>query len=645
MKVFGTLLNLTPVFRLTPPGLSYEPWKRVTGAVLSGGDWLFPAYYPTGVSVVQDLRTLAPQLVWDDSTIPHIQELTKADRLWRSAKAAFDAKRELALPEGIDFPKNFEPYQHQRLGITMAATWARSLFLWEMGTGKTRTMIDGFRLSRRENPQLKKMLVLSPPVVIPTWVNEVARCSQGAMTASVWDGTEKGYEKARDADVVILSYARARLEFDPKRTAPKLLPSLEYQVIVADESHSIGNYDSAQTQAALMLSAKASRRYLLSGTAADHPGKLYSQFRFLAPGFMPMTWMQYKDNYFIFSKFRKGQVYGYRHLDDLNSRVDAVASRMKKQDCLDLPPVTFHDVPFPLTDEQERAYDACIARLKDFEFYKKALEGEGVHVSHGGALVNKLLQIVSGFVIEGTDPLICDNCPHLMSCVDKKIKPYTEGCHIVKIKPPTTIKRFLSRKRSTFKELLENILSDDDTNKVIVWGTYLEELNDIQAAVEELKYGFVRVDGTSTHRIGEISHEFQTDPQCRVYIGQVTSGVGVTLTAANYMIYYSLTWNLTSYKQSLERNNRPGQTRNMVVYRLLSTHPGALDQFLAHTLKFKDAVAFTMLERVACAGCDRSLECAKAEIKPFRKSCKYAADVSKPTATAEYLNTQRKDQP
>lgn len=641
MKIFGTHLNLTPVFRITPDSPAPEPWVRVTGAAQIGKDWFFPAYYPSGLAVIHDLRILAPDVKFDESALPHRQALKDADTLWRRAQADFAAHRDLPLPEGIDFPAGFEPYQHQRLGMIMAATWWRSFFLWEMGTGKTRTMIDGYRLSRRENPELKRMLVMAPPVVIPTWVDEVERCSQGAMTAAIWDGTEKSYEKAQGADVVVLSYARARLEFDPKKVGPQVMKDLDYQVICADESHSIGNYDSAQTKAALMLSSKAARRYLLSGTAADHPGKLYSQLRFLAPGFMPMTWWQYRENYFVFSPYRKGQVFGYKHLDDLNSRVDAISSRMKKSECLDLPPVSFVDVSFALSGEQERAYDACIARLKDKDLYQRVLAGEGVSVAHGGALVNKLLQIISGFAIEGADPLVCDACQRVQHCVDNKIQPYTPACEVVKEKPPTTIRRFASGKLDMFKQLVDNILSDDDTNKVIVWGTYLQELDDMEEAVKSLKYGYVRVDGSTTHKIGEISKEFQTDPKCRVYIGQVTSGVGVTLTAANYMIYYSLTWNLTSYKQSLERNNRPGQNRNMVVYRMLSTHPGALDRFLAQTLQFKDRVAYTMLERVVCATCDRAERCAKDEVLPFRKGCKYAADVSRPTATAEYLNIRK----
>ena len=645
MKILGTHLNLTPVFRVVAAGASPDPWRRVSGAVQSqsgGLDWLFPAYYPFGLSAYRDLMRLAPHLEWDESTKPHVEALLAADKLWQAALHAHATGADVPLPPGLDFPPGFEPYQHQKLGITMASTWWRAFFLWEMGTGKTRTLVDAFRLSRRENPGLQKMLVLAPPVVLPTWVSEVDRCSQGALSAAIWDGTDKGFERAKAADVVVISYARARLEFDPSRKGARHLKDLDYQVLVADESHSIGNYDSAQTQAALTLSSKAARRYLLSGTAADHPGKLYSQFRFLSPGLMPLSWRQYKDAHFVYSQFRKGQVFGYKNLDDLNSRVDLVSSRMKKKDCLDLPPVTFVDVPFDLTGEQIEAYDACIARLKDFARYQELHEGQGVSVPHGGALVNKLLQIVSGFAISGADPLICDSCEHLVPCVERKIRPYTEACKVVPIKPPSEIVRFPGKKLGVFKELLDNILSDDDTNKVIVWGTYIEELNDIQAAVEKLGYGFVRVDGSSTSRIGEISKTFQTDPNCRVYIGQVNSGVGVTLTAANYMIYYALTWNLTSYKQSLERNNRPGQTRNMVVYRLLSTHPGALDQFLANVLQFKDNVAYTMLERVTCSTCDRMRDCAKAEIRPFRNGCKYASNVSKPTATAEYLNIQLK---
>ena len=641
MKIKGTRVNLTPIFRLEGCGKSADPWRRVSGALSADNGWLFPAYYPFGKAAFKDLRIVAPHLQWDPSTAEHLALLSHADKHWIAAKDAFQEKRPVPFPFDLSFPKGFEPYQHQLLGIQMIALWWRAFLLWEMGTGKTRTMIDGFRLSRRENPEVRRMLVLAPPVVLPTWVAEVDRCSQGEMRAVIWDGTDKTAEAAQTADVVAVSYARVRIEADPKKHAVNRLLNLDYQVIVGDESHSIGNFESDQTRAALQLSAKASRRYLLSGTAADHPGKLYPQLRFLSPTFLPMNWMEYKNTYFVLSQFQRGRVFGYKHMDDLNSRVDQIASRMKKKDCIDLPPVTFVDVPFQLTEEQSSAYDACIARLRDYDLYKEKYEGQGVSVVHGASLVNKLLQVISGFALEGADPMICDGCQHLVRCVDMGIKPYTEACQLVKIKPPTTVRRFSNYKLSTFKDLIDGVLQDDPTNKVIVWATYLEELNDIENVVKDLGYGYVRIDGKNTNKIKDIAHRFQTDENCRVYVGQVMSGVGVTLTAANFMVYYSLTWNLTAYKQSLERNNRPGQTRNMTVYRLLSTYQNALDRFLAATLQFKDNVAYTMLERIACAGCDRVKDCAAAEIKPFTAACKYSAQVSKPQATAEYLGVKR----
>lgn len=640
MRIYGDFINNTPGFRLEPTGVVDDPWRRVTGAVKLQGAWWFPAYHPFGATALNDLRIVAPNLIWDDSTLPLISALKTTTQRWAIAKRAFyEAGTQLDL--GLDFPPNFGPYAHQRMGIAMVGLWYRAFLLWEMGTGKTRTVIDGFRFSRREDPTVRRLLVIAPPVVLPTWYDEVARCSQGSMKAVVLDKDE-AWDDAQKADVVIASYARARLEF--QQGGPRRFDTLSYQMIAADESHSIGNFESEQTKAVLALASRAPRRILASGTAADEPGKLFPQFRFLSSQILNMDWERYKKTYFVYSKLNKYQVFSYKHLDDLNSRVDAIASRMKKKDCIDLPPVTFVDVGYDLTSAQYDAYDACIARLRDRELYEKALNGKGVAIVHGAALVNKLLQVLSGFMLESPDMTVCDGCDHLAGCVAKNIRPYTSRCQIVKLRPKLPTIRLPSQKPEVFRKLLDQVLTSDPTNKVIVWGTYTQELDDIEAQVKESGVGYVRVDGKTTSNIGPISKTFQTDPECRVYIGQVRSGVGVTLTAANYMIYYSLTWDLKDYKQSLERNNRPGQKRDMTVYRLLSRKEGALDRFLARVLEFKDQVAYTILEKVACSGCSEQARCAASEVQPFRKGCKYLAVVDRPQAKADYLGTRFLDE-
>ena len=244
MNVTGSWLKDTPTFRIAPPDKAKEPWARAFGAVQRDGVWLTPAYYPFGAWAFSDLQKLA-KLVWEESALVHIRKLHKAETEWKAALAAFEAGKRVPLPalgleDGDFFPKGFEPFNYQRLGIARAATWWRSFFLWDMGTGKTRTLIDGYRISRREDPKIGRMLVIAPPIVLPTWLREVRKCSQGALKASVWDGTDEAAIEAETSDVVVLTYARARLEKKLReKTGKNRLHDLPFSVVVADESHLI----------------------------------------------------------------------------------------------------------------------------------------------------------------------------------------------------------------------------------------------------------------------------------------------------------------------------------------------------------------------------------------------------------------------
>jgi SNF2 family DNA or RNA helicase len=250
---------------------------------------------------------------------------------------------------------------------------------------------------------------------------------------------------------------------------------------------------------------------------------------------------------------------------------------------------------------------------------------------HGAARVNKLLQIVSGFMIVGPDSTICDACPSMERCVENRIKPYTKSCVVVQTPPPRQIIRDVENpKLEMFEQLLSNILESDDTNKVLCWGSYLPELDDMEAVCRKLKVGHVRVDGDSTKHIKEIEDKFAEDPDCRVYVGQVRSGVGINLTSANYAVYYSLPWDQVQYHQSLERNNRPGQVRAMTVYRLIGDD--TIQEFVAQVLAHKDHIAYTLVEKIACAQCDQQARCGPENIRPFRQGCKYQSEAVRPIA-------------
>ena len=324
---------------------------------------------------------------------------------------------------------------------------------------------------------------------------------------------------------------------------------------------------------------------------------------------------------------------------------------MKKADCLDLPPVTITDLYYDLGPSQRARYNELVMEMQtSVEPVLSYLRPSSVRpedlpsqpalkLPHGAARVNKMLQVLSGFLILGADYAVCDACVHMEACAEARIRPYTKKCKVFQSAPPRQVLRDVENpKLDIYKEQLEVILEGDASNKVIVWANFTEELDDIARATKELGYGYVRVDGSNTSKIGEISDKFQTDEKCRVYIGQVRTGIGVTLTAANYTIFYSLPWDPLQYRQAMDRNNRPGQRRAMTVYRLLSSDSSwALDRYVAQVLSFKETISLTLTELIACASCDRQQHCANNEILPFREKCKYAANVARPVADVEVI--------
>jgi SNF2 family DNA or RNA helicase len=649
--ILGSVVNGTPVFDIVAEDPALV--SRVYGAVSTKTGWRCPAYYPLGAAAYKDLRTLFPRAEWDSAAQALVAELRTSAALWFAAKEAYEKAERVPLPVSDEFfDPQYPPFAHQRWGIARSLSCYRAFFLWDMGTGKTRTLVEVFRILR-ELGKFKRALVFAPPIVMPTWVRETKRWSAGGLKAVVWEGGADSLAEASAADVVVASYARARLESAraaKNKTLSRLL-QLDYDVIVADESHSLGNVKSQQTKALLELSAKAARRYALSGTAADTPMKLYAQLRFLAPALLPLDWTSFLKRYVEWSPYIEHAIVGYKNLGELNARTDIVAIRAKKAECLTLPPVLTTDVYYALGVKQRARYNelvvaaqASITPLLDYaKSPDDALPAEREEVMlrlpHGAARVMKLQQVLSGFIRDSLNLSVCDSCSHMATCVPEKIKPYSRRCKVYPVKPALPIYRDVENpKLEAFEALLETILDSDPTNKVLCWASFTPELDDLEAVCKRRGWGHIRIDGNTTKHIAALEDKLQKEPACRVSLGQVRSGVGITLTAANYTVYYALPWDPVAYKQSIDRNNRPGQTRSMTVYRLLADPKyGALDTFIAYTLSFKDQLAYTLTEKVACGPCLDKPRCMSEGNRPFGKGCKYQSTVTRPLAKAEAI--------
>jgi SNF2 family DNA or RNA helicase len=392
----------------------------------------------------------------------------------------------------------------------------------------------------------------------------------------------------------------------------------EYDVIVADESHYMRSARSTRTKMAWKLSGLARRRYLMSGTPAlGDPMHLYGQLRFLAP-FLSEDWWKYSRRYVVWKKLATHSMpVAYKNLHVLNEIVEEVADRKKTEDCLDLPDMKFITVPVDLDEASRAMYNDMV------KSYTMELNNREIRPANAADRLNKLLQVLSGFVIDnGMAYDICNECPHLMHCVASEIEPYTPACRIQQDEPPkTTIELENTPRLDALKGLLEEILASEE-NKVIVWCRFLRELDMAEDLLRAEGVGFVRVDGSTKDSVAA-QDEFNNNPDTKVYLAQVATGIGVTLNAANYTIYYGVTYNLDHYIQSQKRNHRAGQTRPVTVY-LLAT-PGSVHEYVFKALDRKQDISNTLTDCIRCGICERAEECAQKDVKPFDEECVYDA--------------------
>lgn len=416
------------------------------------------------------------------------------------------------------------------------------------------------------------------------------------------------------------------------------LDDIDYQRCLVDESQNIKEMTSQQTKTIIELGKKASHRYIMSGTPTmGDPRHLYPQMKFLSPAIFPEDWMRFSDMFLVRSPYNMRIVTGYKNLNIVNSRVQKISDSKKKEDCLDLPPRVVSDIYVSLTKEQTRLYNSLVSSMGvDLTAFFANPTGAAIEVQNAATLLNKLGQVTSGFLLDSGDQASkCNGCPHLGDCVAKGVLPYTPECHVA-TEPPATTANYLPEnpKLDALEELLDTIL-EDPTRKIIIWAYYRAELDQIEELLDKKNLGMVRMDGSSSGSLQKRISRFNNDPDCRVYLGQVGTGVGITLNAATYMIYYCLDWSLGTYLQSIDRNYRAGQTQKVTVYRLIAKN--TVEEYKARALDQKKDLSAVMTNRLACTTCARKFDCLRDGVELFDPGCVYQRSAKRSIARAEIL--------
>jgi superfamily II DNA or RNA helicase len=392
----------------------------------------------------------------------------------------------------------------------------------DMGLGKTVQALSMMEYFEKKTGRLKA-LVVCPTTLLYNWENEIKK-----FTPSLEYFIHHGGQRSRsiaDLDphhIIITTYGTLRSDI-------LLLKEIPFDFVILDESQAIKNPNSKVARASCLLNSK--HRLCMSGTPLqNNTFDIYAQMNFLNPGLLGSS--EFFRNEFATPIDKFGEKEQKEHLRKLI--YPFILRRTKEQVAKDLPEKTETVLYCEMSSDQRRIYDAYRNDYRD-----KVL----------GAIDTQGMERSQLTILQGLMKLrqICDS-PAILN-EDEKFPN-----HSIKLEE-------LSR------EITENI-SD---HKALVFSQFLGMLALIKEKLKHLNVEFEYFDGsTSVQDRQKAIDNFQNNPECRVFlISLKAGGVGLNLTAADYVYIVDPWWNPAVEQQAIDRTHRIGQTRNIFAYRMI----------------------------------------------------------------------------
>ncbi len=415
------------------------------------------------------------------------------------------------------------PYQlagFQWLLFLNEAGWG-GILADDMGLGKTVQTLAFFQHYKNMYKDAKFMVVC-PTTLMYNWENEIKKFTP-ELTHVIHHGPKRATDPGKyDVDIIITTYGTMRSDI-------KTFKEIAFDYVVLDESQSIKNPQSQVAKSSLLLKAK--NRLALSGTPVqNNTFDLYAQMNFLNPGMLGSREFFMSEFATPIDKFMEDEV--KVQLRKLTHPF--LLRRTKEQVAKDLPEKTETILYCEMGPEQRKIYDAYrnIYRSQILGMIEeRGMERSQLHILQG---LTKLRQI-------------CDS-PAIMN--------EEERFHNYSIK---------------LDELSREITENVGDHKVLVFSQFLGMLALIRKKLEDDGINYVYFDGSSSSREREEAiQEFQNNHECRVFlISLKAGGIGLNLTAADYVYIVDPWWNPAVEQQAIDRTHRIGQTKNIFAYRLI----------------------------------------------------------------------------
>ena len=461
-----------------------------------------------------------------------------------------------------------KPYAHQLTALEKS--WNRETYAYfmEMGTGKTKVLIDNLAMLY-DKGKVNGALIIAPKGVVGTWYNNeipthlpdhidsMTILWQSHITKKQQEKLNTLFETGEKLHILVMNVEAFSTDKGMKFAAKFL--SCHNTLMAIDESTTIKNPKAKRTKNIIGLANSTKYRRIMTGSpVTKNPLDLFSQCYFLDPFHLNHeSYYSFRMRYAIMKTAnisgRKIElVAGFKNLGELSDKLKPFSYRVLKEDCLDLPDKIYMKRNIKLSPDQFKVYD---------QMKKEALavlNGKKVTTVNALTQLMRLHQITCGHFTSddgATQPLPNNRITELMNVLEE-----TEGKAII-----------WAHYQYDITEIIKNVIKVHGPGSIVDY------------------YGLT----PQEERQSNIK-KFQDDPKCRFIVGTPsTGGYGITLTAANTVIYYSNGYDLEKRLQSEDRAHRIGQQKSVTYVDLICDE--TVDEKIVKALRKKINIASEVL--------------------------------------------------
>ena len=458
------------------------------------------------------------------------------------------------------YPYKTTPYEHQRNALNESAEKVQWAYFMEMGTGKTKVTIDNIAYLFFQR-KINSVLIIAPKSVYLNWETEIETHMPDVLKYKIYkwniDKSKDYHDLQNFKDLrIFLINVEALSTKRGFEACKEYLFKNKLNFVTLDESTTIKNRSAKRTKNILALQKLSMVRRILTGSPiTKSPLDLYTQCQFLSPELLGFSsYLAFRNRYAEMTDIPVGSgryisvPKYYKRLEELEQKMKFFATRIRKDQCLDLKPKVRQKRYIELDGDGKKIYE----KLRTTAL--AIVEDSTISFSNKLTEIIKLHQVCNGFTK--------DDEGKFLRLHDQKVKA------------------------------LHEVIEEAD-GKIIIWANYLWNIHEIIHSLKS-RYGeesvvsiFGEVDVKDRKKAVE---SFQNDSNVRFFVGNpTTGGFGLTLTACNTVVYFSNNYNLEVRKQSEDRAHRLGQKGSVVYIDIVARN--TLDEAIMKSLTNKGQIA------------------------------------------------------